>query len=500
MTVDHGRFALPWFAEMPLITHVGWASLCVWIAGFSFETLRLSTILLTGFGVIGLWLLALRCGLSRASAAFVTCAFALNPSVFLFTNTFMTDVPFAAWSVWSALSLVYALRRPSMGAVTVAAACGVAAILLRQTGVLLPAMFVPAFLMVHGWSRRHAVLALLPVCAALAAYGGFTIWIDLTARRGATYAAFLSQMTDVPQWALAKELSAIRARFLNILFHLSWMLLPVALWTTHRPATRRGRAGVVGAVVVAMAALWLTGRVGPWSVSTIFNLGLGPANVRGEDVVAMSLPRVPDWIFRAFTVASAGSLALMLVHVAAYVRRTIADWRTVDRFSVSVALMFAGVVLTMIAAMAAFRFYDRYLFFLIPLLSLLCAIAARTGGPAPWRAAQVLGAAVLAGYAAFSAVGARDFFEWRRAHWAVVQSVVATQHYPLVDIDGGLEFDRTVSGRIQFPESPRVVVTLGDLAGYRRCETVPFSRWMASPHVGHVFVLVPAGAECPTRR
>jgi len=96
LVIDHGRFVTAWFSAMTLVTQVVWASPFVAVAGFSFNVLRMSTIILTAIGLVGLWRLALQCGLPRATAVFVTAAVALNPVVFLLTNSFMTDVPFAA--------------------------------------------------------------------------------------------------------------------------------------------------------------------------------------------------------------------------------------------------------------------------------------------------------------------------------------------------------------------------------------------------------------------
>lgn len=496
VTVGHGRFALPWFAEMPLITHIAWASLFVTIAGFSFDTLRLSTIALTALGLVGLWILSLRCGLTRTSAAFVTAAFAMSPAVFQLTNSFMTDVPFAVWSIWSALSLAHALRRPTAGAIVLAAACAAASTLLRQPGLLLPAMFVPAFLIVHGLSRRNVMLAALPMCVAAAAYGGFSAWIRLTGREGAIFAGFLSWPANALHETPQAIEAAIRARFLNILFHISWSLLPVALWTTRRPATMRGRAWLLGAVAAAMAAVWFSGRVGPWSVSTIYNLGLGWANVRGESLASMPLPHAPVWVFRLFTMASAASAVLIVTRLLTLAHDAATSWQSVDRARVACAVMFAGVTATMVVAMAAIQFYDRYIFFLIPLIAILCAISARPVAPPSWRPAQVLGAIVFAGYAVFSVAGTHDYFELRRAHWSVVERVVATGRYLPADIDGGLEFVRTVTGQIEFPVAPRVVVTLGDLDGYRRCQTFPFERLMPR-RTDRIFLLVAKGEDCP---
>lgn len=83
------------------------------------------------------------------------------------------------------------VRSATLRSVLVAAAFAIAATMLRQTGLMLPLIFAPAFLLAHGVSRRTVMLALLPVCAAGLTYGAFGAWIEATGRSAANFAVFL---------------------------------------------------------------------------------------------------------------------------------------------------------------------------------------------------------------------------------------------------------------------------------------------------------------------
>jgi hypothetical protein len=104
-------------------------------------------------------------------------------------------------------------------------------------------------------------------------------------------------------------------------------------------------------------------------------------------------------------------------------------------------------------------FFDRYVFPIIPLLAVLCVIGVPRS-QSSWRAARVAALAVLAIYGAFGVAGTRDYFEWRRVHWAAVERVRDSGAYAVADIDGGLEFTRDNTKEVQPPTSPKVVVTL----------------------------------------
>ncbi|NQW03335.1 MAG: hypothetical protein HQ485_04850 [Acidobacteria bacterium] len=103
---------------------------------------------------------------------------------------------------------------------------------------------------------------------------------------------------------------------------------------------------------------------------------------------------------------------------------------------------------------------------------------------------------VLSGYAAFGVLGTYDYFSWGRAHWRTLDRIAATGRYAPAEVDGGLAYVRSATRQIQFPAAPRIVVTLGDLDEYRRCQLYPYDRWMPRG-TGQIFVLVAAGEDCP---
>ncbi|NQW03336.1 MAG: hypothetical protein HQ485_04855 [Acidobacteria bacterium] len=183
--------------------------------------------------------------------------------------------------------------------------------------------------------------------------GGFSVWIDLTGRRGANFALFLSAIDDTRKLPFRDAVWPIVARFLNVAFHISWAMLPVALWPTRRPTTSRGRIWLMGIVFVFIGSMWLSGRVGPWSVTHLYNLGLGHQDVRGWDPSSMSLPMAPVWMFRVFTAAAAASAALMLTRLARFAYDACMSRRQMNRLHVGIAVMFAGGVAVSVAAMAA---------------------------------------------------------------------------------------------------------------------------------------------------
>ena len=92
-----GDFRPTGWASMPLITQTLWGSLFCLPAGFSFNALRLSTLLLSLCSILGVYLLVRQAHPSRMLAAVTALTLGFNPIYYVLSNTFMTDVPFTAF-------------------------------------------------------------------------------------------------------------------------------------------------------------------------------------------------------------------------------------------------------------------------------------------------------------------------------------------------------------------------------------------------------------------
>ncbi len=103
---------------MPLLTHVLWGSLFCIPFGFSFTALRFSTLTLGLIGILGTYFLLREVKSDRYIAFMGAMLLASNPIYVALSNTFMTDVPFTAFtpSIWlryATTESVNAVRRLS---------------------------------------------------------------------------------------------------------------------------------------------------------------------------------------------------------------------------------------------------------------------------------------------------------------------------------------------------------------------------------------------------
>jgi len=174
--VENGQFRLLGWGTMTLVTQVLWGALWVKLFGFSFEVLRFSTIFLGLVALAGCYFLILNLGKQAWIALAGTFVLMANPLFLVLTNSFMTDVPFLALSVWSAYFLLRAIEEDSIRHLFKGMCFAVAAILLRQIALILPLTFL------IGYAARHSLtmsMKRLFVCVAPFAVGS-TVLIAYT--------------------------------------------------------------------------------------------------------------------------------------------------------------------------------------------------------------------------------------------------------------------------------------------------------------------------------
>lgn len=129
---------LPWTGASA-VAQIGYgAALCKKL-GFSFETLRASTLVLGTLADLGLLMLLRLFAVPLSVALVATLAFALTPLRVNLAFTFMTDVPFTAFAIWSAYFYARGLQSRRTLELALGATLAVAAVLVRQHGIFVAA-------------------------------------------------------------------------------------------------------------------------------------------------------------------------------------------------------------------------------------------------------------------------------------------------------------------------------------------------------------------------
>ena len=205
--------------------------------------LRVSTWVLGVLALCALYLLVRECGGTRRSALMAAAVLGFYPVFFILSPTFMTDVPFLAAMLWSALLFVRALHRRRVALVWLAAAVCAASVGSRVIGVGVAGAMIATLLFHTGrWGRRIHVLL------APALIGPFAVWLFVWTRARVFTSADITWLPNGPQQRLANLRYAFGADILpsmlveTLLFALVLVgiaLLPIAVGLVRRAIVRR---------------------------------------------------------------------------------------------------------------------------------------------------------------------------------------------------------------------------------------------------------------------
>ncbi len=438
LLVDGRIEILDWSAVYPL-AHSLWGAAWSLLFGFSFTTLRLSTLALSLLATCALYLILRELEARPGVALLGALTVAANPVVLLLSSSFMTDVPFVASTLMALLCYTRAMRRGQVHLVWWGGAWACLAFLDRQVALVTPLAALP-LLMPRPKSepKRSAVLL------ALAATWGAMLVCSLGMMYLMRPTGEMMKLVDRLQYVLSISMTRYLIINLYILSTMAFYALPAlfAMATVRRLWCRPA----LFVVTLSLAAIMLgfAGEIPvplrPGNTWTLAEVGGSRGLVNGQ--------RPPsDWTTIEFVLRGAGLFAFGLGVMAltwpeghSALARTAFEWRPIFRRMLDAANTIATtprmpLVIYLIAylgiANVLWFYNDRYLIVLLPVVVAL-ALGGRQHGAEVPRLAWI----VAAIFAMVAVVGTRDalrFNQGLRDGWqALVDSGV-----PPSDIDAG---------------------------------------------------------------
>jgi hypothetical protein len=361
-SVEHlqqtGKLALlPWNVHYAF-AQILWAWPFVALAGFSFVTLRLSTLLLGWVAALAFFAILRKGGVAAPAALVGTVAFFFAPAFFFVEHSFMTDVPYLAGVNLALLCYSLWIARARTSWLLLGGLFGVMAFLVRQIGLVV--LFVPVVqlaLFRPPLLRRPAVLlaAAAPIPVTMA------VWWEI--RHGAGVSWKMAELSSIaatrlsPGWWLTSSARDEALRLgLHLLVSTGLVLAPltiVVLVAGRHPALRW--TAVAAALVAAglVAAGRLPDPLQPGQVLGATELGLGRALIR----------RATDPLPRLSTTLTAVLSSVSFVSGAVAIGATaLARHNVVGRLLITSLLAHVG------AGAVAVLIHDRYYLPLLPAL------------------------------------------------------------------------------------------------------------------------------------
>jgi hypothetical protein len=478
---------LPWSFHYAF-AQVLWAWPFVAAAGFSFVTLRLSTLVLGWAASLALFGILRMGGVATPAALVGALAFFLNPAFFFLEHSFMTDVPYLAGVNLALLCYALWVTRARLSWLVLGGCFGMAAFLVRQLGLVV--LFVPvAYLVLFrpALLRRVAVVlvAVAPIPIAIAVWWGIRNALGVSwkyAEMNSIVAARLS-----PAWWLT---SAAWDEAFTLVLHLlvSTGLVLAPLTIAALAARRRGillwialAAGVAASGLIAVGRL--PDPLHPGQVLSATELGLNRSLIRRA---SDPLPPLSTTMIAVISTASFMSGAVAVGATA------LAGRNAVGRLLIVSLLGHLG------AAAVAVLIHDRYY---LPLLPALIFGPVRLISSRTWTV--VAGGLVIGGLGAAAITGTIDALRFNEA-LARERAQLLSRGVRPQDIDAGYVFngwwlyahDLVDKDDVPFVTSPRSLphtLATTPLAGYTIEKVVHVPSFWSRPD--RVYVVRRAGEE-----
>jgi Dolichyl-phosphate-mannose-protein mannosyltransferase len=416
---------LDWSAHYPL-AQIIWGALFAHVMGFSFFTLRVSTLVAAWLGLLALYLIFRQIGMKSFISVLGTLALFFNPVMFVLCYTFMTDIPFLSLMNMAILCYILWIRRSSSIYLGLGSIFTTAAFLVRQIGSALafvPLLYLLLSRIIDDGNRK---LSFAQTAWLFVPFLGITLtfwWIRNVHGETSIYlekSAVLSYLFSTSGWVYFHAL-------VYMLIHVAFILWPFILGNIWN-RSRVWLPWALGIVALLLGLhLWHSGAMLKLLTQPeIFSLQeLGSSRFLIAPGDASGSPQRPNWI-RWVLLAFSGLSAAALIAILLEKLRRLRCWVT----HASAVLAF-NTLLQFFLIGALWLYHDRYF---LPLLPGFIVLAARGVRPT-----KVMWAIMMAGvgmFAVLSVLGTIDNFRFNRTV-SLAYDWLRDQGVPPADIDGG---------------------------------------------------------------
>jgi 4-amino-4-deoxy-L-arabinose transferase-like glycosyltransferase len=508
--VENGDYRPTSWASMTLITNILWGTFYCILTGYSFTALRFATLTLSLIGILGTYILMRDLSQPRRLAVIASLTLGFNPIYYALSNTFMTDVPFTALNILSAIFFARNLRTDSDHDLCIGTALAVAATLSRQLAISVPVAFGLSMILRRGLTRRSGLRIVMPLCLCVIFLIIFQQWLTVTGPPPIQYKAKNDEL-----FAALREYGTLLRHLVKhslvTMLYLGLFLMPILLsFVTDIFRTEKKKAmGVIfGIVLVSIGAgiAKLASRYGEFTMPMLGNImvkeGIGPLTLPTFD----DMPALPDGIWLLVTaICVIGTIILILIvslRIMELVQRPTFGKKIKANDNVKIFFTLSAVIYFLpLLPLADDNFYDRYVVPVVPLLGAglvgtpVCVTNALTVDARLGR----LGAVVFLVVASLFAIcGTRDYLAWNRVRWVALGELIERDHIKKEDIDGGFEFTGLYLYDEYFRNQPPhkmwenhgalYEVGFQKMSGYRILKEYSYSHWMP-PYLGTVVVM-----------
>lgn len=481
--VNHDEVFFPGWIAIPFVSQYIIGIISCKLFGFSFLTLRLTSIVIGLLTIFIFDKLLNRLNVNVVFRFFILLIFAFNPLFLVLANSFMPDIFTLFFAVCSFYFMIKYLQIKGRWNLFFLIFFTVFGTLTRQTGIFIPFIFGIVYFILHLKSAKNMIIAFFPFVLNFV----FLFLIEMMARAfellPRTYNLQLNAIYDKLSHFTFGSFLYIALGITVSMICLGLILLPLTISNYHYHY-QQIKKGVLSKIMFTLFVLFLlmksmfTIHVLPFNGNIFYLTGIGPLILTGLNT--QLLPEVS--LFTRFICVLLHLLGGISFYCAFYaILKSIFTTKSVEFRLIGVffILLFFGYLIPI-----SFNYAnDRYLLFLIPffLVSYWLAIE--------FKIQKALFYLAFIPIFLFSTFAMHDYFSIHTARWKALDDLTKKQHVSPQKIDGGFEFNAwylfgkvgfsSQAGRWWFIADDMYIVSPKKRKGYRIESVYPFKSYLS---------------------
>lgn len=490
--INNDTLILSDWQGVTLLSQIAWGYLTSLLFGFSFNTLRFSTLLLAVIAIITSYRLLIDITKNKQLSIIGTLLIAFNPLFLQLSNSFMTEIPFLTFSILALYFYFQFYKKERRGDYILALIFSLLSVMERQSGIALVAAFAIVWIIQKEKNLRNIIYAILPCLLSLISLALFEFILKARNNLPVNYNMqfhMLMGMLSAPSMELFKKTTYyLFTSSLAIGLYLLPITIPYAMYIfRNRIDFKKNISFQLIALSIFIILIFLrtyfTGKYLPFSGDIFYDAGMGPLILSG--INGNFLPHFGKEIWMGISILSAASTVLLLTGILSTLKKNKQLFRISSEnnftsiFSIAICLFYILPTSTVYIA-------DRYLLFLLPFILILFFIS--MGQIKINIFSYRISLVVLLPMLVFGVASARDYMEFNRTRWNALNYLTEEQHVSPKQIDGGFEFNAWYlcdfkkydpsKKRWWWVEQDEYMVSPAILSGYKVEKEYRFTRWV----------------------
>ena len=488
------RIELMDIISMSLLSNIVWGSFFVQIFGFSFDILRISTIIFSSIGILSFHLITKKIFNNRTVQILLTLLFAFNPIYFSLSLSFMSDNLFITFVLLSLLFYIKYLDSASILNIIWATLFITIATLSRQIGLFLPIGVMLTSFIMNDKNFKFRFWLFLPFIFSLLSYIVFYVFLQMN---NSIPSAF-SYHTNIIINSLQHPQKAIFTLSKNIFYTIYDIgffcipLLPILLSSIIEINKKYLKTFLCISLLIIfqLIVISLNYHKLPFFWNNISTSGIGSTTTLNLiNFTNLSLTNLSPVFWYIISLFSAITGTFMITIVGVKLKEIIPQIKAKQvNYPSKIFIILIQSVLIYWVIFGLSYFFDRYFLVIFPFLLYLLISQISDLAIKLKKLPVLISFFLLILYSGFTLLGTMDYLKWNNVRWQALNYLTNVEKISPDKIDGGYEFngwycfqnkkESEVSNKKWWVRDNEYIVNFGFKKGYSIYKIYPVQRYI----------------------